>query len=173
MLWTSLCGLRSAMSACRDCFSFASSAPFYAQDAHKRCACALWLSVTSITPFCARDAHKRFLPAHCDSVLLQAHHSAHGMRISALCRSIGAFRIMCVKRGVRALRSKCSFINQQEEVRQARFRDSNRCNEGKAESATGAMQRSGQAANVQSCIGSPGKHRETNSGKMLGNVRRG
>ncbi len=26
------------------------------------------------------------------------------------------------------------------------FRDSNRCNEGKAESATGAMQRSGQAA---------------------------
>ncbi len=51
-----------------------------------------------------------------------------------------------VMRGVRALRSKCSFINQQEEVRQARFRDSNRCNEGKAESATGAMQRSGQAA---------------------------
>ncbi len=78
-----------------------------------------------------------------------------------------------VKRGVRALRSKCSFINQQEEVRQARFRDSDRCNEGKAESATGAMQRSGQAANVQSRIGSPGKHRETNSGKMLGNVRRG
>ncbi len=28
------------------------------------------------------------------------------------------------------------------------------------------MQRSGQAANVQSRIGSPGKHRETNSGEM-------
>ncbi len=26
--------------------------------------------------------------ARCDSVLLQAHHSAHGMRISALCRSV-------------------------------------------------------------------------------------
>ncbi len=70
------------------------------------------------------------------------------------------------------MRSKCSFINQQEEVRQARFRDSNRCNEGKAESATGAMQRSGQAANSQSRIGSPGKQtqgnklRETNSGKQ-------
>ncbi len=38
------------------------------------------------------------------------------------------------------------FIDKQEEVKQARFRDSNRCNEGKAESATGAMQRSGQAA---------------------------
>ncbi len=93
-----------------------------------------------------------------------------------------------VMRGVRALRSKCSFINQQEEVRQARFRDSNRCNEGKAESATGAMQRSGQAAdrgyqkegrvkrqtaNGQSHISSPGKHRKTHSGKPLGNVRRG
>ncbi len=75
-----------------------------------------------------------------------------------------------VMRGVRALRSKC------------------RCNEGKAESATGAMQRSGQAAdrgyqkagrvkrqaaNGQSHISSPGKHRETHSGKPLGNVRRG
>ncbi len=44
------------------------------------------------------------------------------------------------------MRSKCSFINKQDEVKQARFRDSNRSNEGRAESATGAMQRSGQAA---------------------------
>ncbi len=57
------------------------------------------------------------------------------------------------------------------------------CSESKAESATGAMQRSGQAAdredikrqaaNGQSRIGSPGKHGETHSGKPLGNVRRG
>ncbi len=74
--------------------------------------------------------------------------------------------IQAVKRGVRALRSKCSFINQQGEVRQARFRDSNRCNEGKAESATGAMRRSGQAANGQSHIGSPGKQTQGKCSEM-------
>ncbi len=73
----------------------------------------------------------------------------------------------------------------QEEVKQARFRDSNRCNEGKAESATGAMQRSGQAADREISNGRQGQKagskrsesyrqsRETHSGKPLGNVRRG
>ncbi len=60
----------------------------------------------------------------------------------------------------------------QKEVRQAKFSNENRCNEGKAESSTGAMQWSGQAAdredikrqagskgqaaNGQSCENSPG-----------------
>ncbi len=74
-----------------------------------------------------------------------------------------------------ALRSKCSFNEQQGKVKQARVRGNNRCHVGKAESATGAMQRSGQAADredierqVQKAgskrsesICSPGKHRET------------
>ncbi len=45
----------------------------------------LVLSVASSASFCTRDAHKR---ARCDSVLLQAHHSAREMLISALCRSV-------------------------------------------------------------------------------------
>ncbi len=70
-----------------------------------------------------------------------------------------------------ALRSKCSF-NEQGKVKQARVRGNNRCHVGKAESATGAMQRSGQAADREDierqqgqkagskrseCTGSPGK----------------
>ncbi len=39
-----------------------------------------------------------------DFVLLQAHHSAHGMRISALCRSVfGAFRIIILLQNERLL----------------------------------------------------------------------
>ncbi len=39
-----------------------------------------------------------------DSVLLQAHYSAHGMRISALCRSLfGAFRIIILLHNERLL----------------------------------------------------------------------
>ncbi len=34
------------------------------------------------------------MPARCDSVLLQAYYSAHGMLISALCVCIGDFRII-------------------------------------------------------------------------------
>ncbi len=45
-----------------------------------------------------------------------------------------------------ALRSKCSFNEQQGKVKQAGVRGNNRCHVGKAESATGAMQRSGEAA---------------------------
>ncbi len=45
-----------------------------------------------------------------------------------------------------ALRSKCSFNEQQGLVKQAGVRGNNRCHVGKTESATGAMQRSGQAA---------------------------
>ncbi len=77
-------------------------------------------------------------------------------------------------------RFKCSFIEQQGKVKQARVRGNNRCHVGRAESATGTMQRSGQAAdreditrqagsrrqaaNGQSRIGSPGKQ---NTGEML------
>ncbi len=52
---------------------------------------------------------------------------------------------MCNEKGSGELRSKCSFIHKtQEEVRQAKFSNENRCNEGNAESSTGAMQWSGQ-----------------------------
>ncbi len=54
---------------------------------------------------------------------------------------------ICNEKGSGELRSKCSFIHKtQEEVRQAKFSNENRCNKGKAESSTGAIQWSGQAA---------------------------
>ncbi len=87
-----------------------------------------------------------------------------------------------------ALRSKCSFNEQQGKVKQARVRGNNRCHVGKAESATGAMQgrgrrqteriskgRQGQKAGSKrsECIGSPGKHRETEYRGNAQNVSRG
>ncbi len=55
---------------------------------------ALRLRAASSASFCAQNPHKRFVPARWDPVLLQAQYSAHGMCISALCRSVfGAFRI--------------------------------------------------------------------------------
>ncbi len=71
------------------------------------------------------------------------------------------------------VRSNCSFIDRQEEVRQARFIDGNRCNEGKAESATGAMQRSGQAADREDIKRQAGSKQRNTLGETLGNVRRG
>ncbi len=59
-----------------------------------------------------------------------------------------------------ALRSKCSFNEQQGKVKQARVRGNNRCHLGKAESATGAMQRSRQAADredIERQAGSKGR----------------
>ncbi len=79
-----------------------------------------------------------------------------------------------------SLDSNAAFIEQQGKVKQARVRGNNRCHVGRAESATGTMQRSGQAAdreditrqagsrrqaaNGQSRIGSPGKQ---NTGETL------
>ncbi len=36
-------------------------------------------------------------PARCEIMLHEAHHSAHGMRISALCVCIGAFHIIFLR----------------------------------------------------------------------------
>ncbi len=45
----------------------------------------------------------------------------------------------------------------QEEVRQAKFSNENRCNEGKAESSIGAMQWSGQRADREDRKGRQGQ----------------
>ncbi len=67
----------------------------YSMRTPERCTCALWLSVASSASFCARDVHKRCGPERRDSVLLQAHHPAHRMLISALC--LRAVTQCCVK----------------------------------------------------------------------------
>ncbi len=56
----------------------------------------------------------------------------------------------------------------QEEVRQAKFSNENRCNEGKAESSTGAMQWSGQAADREDIKRQAGSKRQAaNSQKRV------
>ncbi len=64
------------------------------------------------------------------------------------------------------MRSKCSFIHKtQEEVRHAKFSNENRCNEGKAESSTGAMQWSGQAADREDIKRQAGSKRQAANGQ--------